>query len=330
MYLRKYAPGDCKALAELFYNTVHTVNARDYSQAQLDAWATGAVDLDTWNRSFLAHMTIVAVEDGIIVGFGDMDGSGYLDRLYVHAAYQGQGVATAICDELERVIPGTHTTHASITARPFFEHRGYRVIKEQQVERKGVKLTNFVMERTKQKKFMPKIRITKANPADFESVRSFYHTHIDQSQDSPFDIGWKKGIYPSDTYLREALASGELFVGIMDEQIISAMILDHHCNADYEKAQWTRLAKPEEVLVIHALGVLPAWSGHGIGKAMVDAALKMAKAVGCKAMRLDVLRGNVPAVKLYTRAGFCLVDTLSMFYEDTGWTEFELYERLLS
>lgn len=39
-------------------------------------------------------------------------------------------------------------THASVTAMPFFELRGYAVLKEQQVERKGLLLTNFVMEKT--------------------------------------------------------------------------------------------------------------------------------------------------------------------------------------
>ena len=56
-------------------------------------------------------------------------------------------IAAAICDELERTVKGKIVTHASITARPFFEKRGYTVIKEQQVERQGVLLTNFVMEK---------------------------------------------------------------------------------------------------------------------------------------------------------------------------------------
>ena len=146
MKLRRYAEADCRSLAQLFYDTVHTVNARDYDQEQLDAWATGEVDLESWNRSFLVHHTVVAEQDGIIVGFGDMDETGYLDRLYVHKDYQHMGVATAICDELERNSTATEfITHASITARPFFEKRGYAVIKEQQVERRGVYLTNFVM-----------------------------------------------------------------------------------------------------------------------------------------------------------------------------------------
>ena len=147
MELRAYQSSDCGEMAALFYETVHTINAADYTTEQLRAWATGEVDLAAWDRSFQEHDTVVAVEDGIIVGFGDMDASGYLDRLYVHRAYQGQGIASAICDRLEGRIPGKIVTHASLTARPFFEKRGYRVVREQQVERRGVKLTNFVMEK---------------------------------------------------------------------------------------------------------------------------------------------------------------------------------------
>ncbi len=190
MYLRKYTPSDCAALAALFYETIHTVNARDYPQEQLDAWADGHVDLDAWNESFLAHNTYVAVQEcvgaddidsrasdstdtapgktggspanALIIGFGDMDDTGYLDRLYVHKDYQGRGVATAICDRLEedfclsrgRLLQNsavqkrkndTFTTHASITARPFFEKRGYTVVKAQQVVRKGISIRNYIM-----------------------------------------------------------------------------------------------------------------------------------------------------------------------------------------
>lgn len=145
MDIRKYRQSDCKELTELFYNTVHTVNAKDYAKEQLDVWATGQVDLEKWNLSLQEHYSIVAVENGIIVGFGDIDKTGYLDHLFVHADYQRKGIATAICDQLEQFIKKNITTHASITARPFFEKRGYNVKKEQQVERMGVFLTNYVM-----------------------------------------------------------------------------------------------------------------------------------------------------------------------------------------
>lgn len=148
MELRLYRSEDCPALAQLFYDTVHTVNARDYTPEQLDAWADGHVDLDAWNTSFLAHHTLVAEENGEILGFADMDGAGYLDRLYVHKDHQGRGVATALCSTLEAACPVKNfTTHASLTARPFFESRGYQVLRRQTVVRHGISLENFVMEK---------------------------------------------------------------------------------------------------------------------------------------------------------------------------------------
>lgn len=145
MLIRRYQSSDCKELATLFYNTVHTVNAKDYTKEQLDAWATGEIDLENWNWSFQKHYSIVAVDDKIIVGFGDIDKAGYLDHLFVHADYQRKGIATAICNQLEQAVQGNIITHASITARIFFEKRGYKVVKEQQVERQGIFLTNFIM-----------------------------------------------------------------------------------------------------------------------------------------------------------------------------------------
>lgn len=149
MLIRAYQPSDSKELAELFYHTVHTVNAGDYTKEQLDVWATGRMDLEAWNQSFQQHYCVVAVEGNTIVGFGDIDETGYLDRLYVHDSYQRKGIATALCNQLEQAVPADITTHASITARPFFENRGYSVIQKQQVVREGIFLTNYVMRKEK-------------------------------------------------------------------------------------------------------------------------------------------------------------------------------------
>jgi putative acetyltransferase len=148
MIIREYKPTDCEDLVKLFYHTVHTINAKDYSQEQLKVWATDKIDLEVWNRSLSEHFTVVAVENNIIVGFGDIDNSGYLDRLYVHKDYQRRGVATIICDKLEQAVKVNKIiTHASITAKPFFEQRGFKVVKEHQVVRNRIALTNYVMEK---------------------------------------------------------------------------------------------------------------------------------------------------------------------------------------
>lgn len=144
--IRPYREEDQKVLADLFCETVRTINSADYTDEQIAVWAPEERNMKLWNESFLRHTTVVAEKGGQIVGFGDMDGKGYLDRLYVHKDFQRQGIASAICDKLEKQSDAEQfETHASITAKDFFEARGYEVIREQKVERKGILLTNYVM-----------------------------------------------------------------------------------------------------------------------------------------------------------------------------------------
>lgn len=143
--VREYKESDCNEIVELFFNTVHKVNIKDYTEAAVDAWAPNNIDIKKWQSSFFEHYTLVAEINDVIVGFGDIDQTGYLDRLYVHHEYQNMGIATLLCDNLESYVATDITTHASITAKPFFEKRGYIVLKEQVVERKGILLKNFVM-----------------------------------------------------------------------------------------------------------------------------------------------------------------------------------------
>lgn len=152
MNVRMYRSEDCKEIVELFYNTVHSVNAKDYNKAQLDAWAPKDINISKWDKSLLEHYSIVIEDNSIIIGFGDLDINGYFDRLYVHRDYQWAYVATRILNEIEKYAQENEikviTTHSSITAKTFFEKQGYKVVKEQVVERKGQILKNFIMEKT--------------------------------------------------------------------------------------------------------------------------------------------------------------------------------------
>ncbi len=152
MEIRKYQEEDLEEIVQLFYETVRTINRRDYSQEQVEVWSNRCVHLRENGAFFERLYTIVAVEGKQIIGYGNIHKTGYLDHLFVHKDFQNQGVATAICDELEAHVKETGIekirVHASITAKPFFERRGYEVKKEQQVELAGVKLTNYVMDVT--------------------------------------------------------------------------------------------------------------------------------------------------------------------------------------
>ena len=144
--VRNYRSSDCEKVAELFYETVHTVNAENYTAEQLFAWAKDERQLQTRKNDFIKQHTLIAEIDGNIVGFGSMTDAGCLDLLYIHKDFQRKGLATKLCDELERVF-SVVVTHASVTAKPFFEKRGYSVMTGQTVERSGVKLKNYKMQK---------------------------------------------------------------------------------------------------------------------------------------------------------------------------------------
>ena len=76
MEIREYKSSDCNEIADLFYNTVHFINAKDYTEDQLNVWATENIHIDEWNEPFLDNYTVVAEENGIIIGFDDINNEG--------------------------------------------------------------------------------------------------------------------------------------------------------------------------------------------------------------------------------------------------------------
>lgn len=149
MNIRNFKDEDIESVLKLFYDTVHSVNSKDYNNEQLKAWAPKELDRLKWIESLNRNYSIVAEENTQIIGFGDIDSTGYLDRLYVHKNHQGKKVASNLINALENYIfnKGVKSiiTDASITTKPFFEKKGYEVIKEQQVELRGQLFTNFKM-----------------------------------------------------------------------------------------------------------------------------------------------------------------------------------------
>ncbi|WP_207387350.1 GNAT family N-acetyltransferase [Legionella rowbothamii] len=155
--LRKLKEADMIECMVLFQNTVHSINAKDYSITQLEAWAPKTnLEITTRWKSLLENITYVAEYKQQIVGFGDLTHQGYLDRLFVHRDYQGRGIAAAIVKKLALCAQNLNlqeiAVEASITAKPFFERYGFTTVKEQQVKIRGEELTNFVMRKALCKK----------------------------------------------------------------------------------------------------------------------------------------------------------------------------------
>lgn len=167
-------------------------------------------------------------------------------------------------------------------------------------------------------------RIAEIN--DFEDVRNFYYKLIDDMESSPYHPMWKKNIYPSEDMLKDAILKQELYILTKESRIIGSMIMNGECIDGYASVPWKIKASSAEIAIIHAFGVTPEMHGKGCAKIMVDEAIKIAKTNGIKAVRLDALMHNIPAQKFYSKAGFSHVATVKMYYEDTGWKDFLMYE----
>ena len=125
---------------------------------------------------------------------------------------------------------------------------------------------------------------------------------------------------------RQPIGNGNLYIGVENEKIISAMVVNHECNEAYKGLQWPTAAEEDEISVIHALGVHPSQCRKGYASGMVKYAIETARDNHQKVIRLDVLKGNIAAEKLYGSLGFQYMQTIQMFYVDTGWKDFMLYE----
>ena len=149
--VRRYVPNDLAGMIALFRDTVRRVNRRDYSQQQVMAWAPDEIDARKWTHRLDNKAVWVADLDGAPVGFIDVARDGLIDMLYVHADHQGTGIASRLLRVVEASARSRGLlrlfTEASITARPFFEHRGFRVIAPQRVMRWAQEFVNYRMDK---------------------------------------------------------------------------------------------------------------------------------------------------------------------------------------
>ncbi len=150
--MRLYQPRDNAVLARLFSETVHVINVADYSPEEVEVWSGNPPDMERWQGQAEGRTVFVAEHDSEIVGFITFEPNGHLDHLYVHHRFQRQGVASALFRRIEEeaVSRGVDRifTKASITARPFFEHMGFRVTASQSVDVKGISFLNYRMEKS--------------------------------------------------------------------------------------------------------------------------------------------------------------------------------------
>ena len=173
------------------------------------------------------------------------------------------------------------------------------------------------------------ITVRKAEIAEYGKIEKFYRELINSMCDSKYKPEWEVGVYPTKRHLKNAIKKQTLFLAHQGESLAGVMILDHDCGPEYENVKWQKNLEKDEVIIIHLLGVSPSLQRKGVAKQMVSNIIEMYKKDSVKAIRLDVLKNNLPSAKLYLSTGFLHIASIKMYYEDTGLTDFELFEYLL-
>jgi putative acetyltransferase len=150
-FIRPARRDDIAALIALFRASVRLIARRDYTEEQVLAWAPDEIDAGAWTRRHETRRAWLAELGSTIVGFIELESSGHLDMAYVHPDYQRRGVGSALLAQVEVTArkQGIRRlfTEASITARPFFERRGFLLIAPQTVVLRGQCFANFRMEK---------------------------------------------------------------------------------------------------------------------------------------------------------------------------------------
>src|SRR5580698_6346371 len=150
--LRPFLREDTPILAAIFVAAIEELTGEDYNEAQQEAWASTADDEDKFGKRLAGQLTLIATLRNSPVGFASLKGADQIDMLYVHPSAAGQGVASMLCEALEKLAGGrgakSLTVDASDNAEPFFAKRGYVGKQRNTVTVNGEWLANTTMQKT--------------------------------------------------------------------------------------------------------------------------------------------------------------------------------------
>ncbi len=150
-HVRRYAPGEEALLFEVYLSAVHLIASRDYTIEQVEAWAPRDLDIALWQTRIRGLNPFVAVLDGELVGYADIQPSGYIDHLYVSGHHPRRGIGSLlmarILEEAASLGLSVLTSDVSLTAQPFFAKFGFSIVERRYPQVRGVVTPNALMSR---------------------------------------------------------------------------------------------------------------------------------------------------------------------------------------
>lgn len=153
-------------------------------------------------------------------------------------------------------------------------------------------------------------------PSDFGALSAFYDEVVEANSGTPFDVHWNRKIHPSDSEIAEALRDGSMYMGLLDDEVVAASIVNDVFATGYDTVLWVFGAEPGKILCIHLFATKPALQGQGLGRKFLQAIIDDTRKRGFQVLRLDAFQHNTPACALYEKMGFQYRGVADLVYED--------------
>lgn len=291
--LRQANINDVEKITQLFFDTIQNINIRDYSQEEVDDWSSWKADIDKWLvKMSEQHFTIAEINNQI-VGFCSLAPDGYLDFMFVHKDFQNQGIASALLSEIEnKAIEQKNDliySDVSITAKRFFERKGFVVERQQLKKSKKKELVNYRMTKPVTDLIIREIKLT-----EYSFLKEMLYQAIfvaDEKVVLPREIIEQPDLKK---YFQDFGQNGDFcLVAEKQEKLIGAI--------------WIRFIKAygfvDNETPELSMAVLKKHRGNGIGEKLLTAMIYRLKDKHLKRVSLSVDRDNF-AYGFYKKHGF--------------------------
>ena len=153
MSYRKSLAGlsDIPVMQKLFVDCIKRRCYQDYSPKEIEVWTAGIENVERWQKLVEEQWVLLLWEEDDLMGFTSLKSPNYIDFMYVSADFQGRGIAKLLLKTLQAKAEekGVEKLESdiSITARPFFERQGFKVVRKNLNPKDGEVLINFRMEK---------------------------------------------------------------------------------------------------------------------------------------------------------------------------------------
>lgn len=141
-----------------------------------------------------------------------------------------------------------------------------------------------------------------AELSDLDTVSNLFRLAVEKMiQEEVFQ--WDE-IYPDVQTLKNDILQREMFVGMIEHQIVSVYVLNTKSDPEYQSGAWQI---PENYKIVHRLCIHPDFQNQGLATQTMLHIEETLKTEKIAAVRLDTFVHNIIALYLYQKLNYRIV-----------------------